>query len=87
MLEDTILATKKMDKYAQIEPFDPAEHGSEDFSDQFNMAFALNGLKGSDAAMKKGVLLTLYGKKTFRLLKSLCTLNRPNEKSFDELCA
>ena len=49
MLEDTILATKKMDKYAQIEPFDPAEDSSEDYSQQLDMAFALNGLKDSDA--------------------------------------
>ena len=49
-----------MDKYARLEPFDPAEDSWEEYAERLQMAFTVNEVDGNDAVTlwKEGVQFT-----------------------------
>ena len=78
---------KLMEKYGRIDPFDPDEDEWSSFIERLEMAVVVNGVESSDAETQWAVLLTVCGKKTYNLFRTLCSPARPAMKSYDDLCA
>ena len=78
-----------MEKYARLEDFDYETDDWQSYKERLEQLFIVNGHGGTEAedvAARRATLLTVYGKKTYDLLKTLAAPNKPAEKSFDQLC-
>ena len=76
-----------MGRYARLEVFDPGRDDWETYVERLDQAFVVNGVKGESAEERRAALLTICGKKTYDLLKTLCAPDKPAAKTYEELCA
>ena len=78
-----------LDSYSRLEVFDHERDDWEAYRERLEQLFVVNGHNGTDASneeTRKAILLTVGGKRTYELLRTLAAPAKPSEKSFDQLC-
>ena len=78
-----------MESCGRLEVFDHKRDDWEAYCERLEQLFVVNGRNGTDASDKetrKAILLTVCGKRTYELLRTLAAPAKPSEKSFDQLC-
>ena len=67
-----------------IEVFDEGDDEWDLYVERLDQYFEANGI--TDAGRKRGVLLTVCGKRTYKLVRDLVSQDKPADKTYDELC-
>lgn len=75
-------AVKMTGIIGNIEHFDSNEEAWNSYIERFELFVDCNGIS---SAKKVSTLLTVVGHKTYSLLGDLCTPDKPNTKTYDEL--
>ena len=77
-----------MATYGKIDEFDRDSDSWEQYIERLNFYFEANGVTTSDDHLKirRAILLSSVGKKTYKLMSDLLAPAKPGEKSYDELC-
>ena len=72
----------------KVESFDPQLEEWPQYVEQLEHFFEANGLTGDDSmAKRRSTFLSVIGPAPYKLLRSLLSPERPNEKTFEELTA
>ena len=78
-----------MEGYNRLESFDFEVDNWDAYRERLEQLFHINGHAGSeeaDLARRRAVLLTVCGKKTYELLRTLAAPAKPADKTYNELC-
>ena len=72
----------------KVESFDPELEEWPQYVERLEHFFEANGLTGDDSmAKRRSTFLSVIGPAPYKLLRSLLSPERPNEKTFEELTA
>lgn len=71
-----------MPTYGRIEEF-KFENNFEEYTERIEEYFIANDIDDEDK--KRSIFLTVCGEKTYSLLRNLCSPDKPNTKSYDDL--
>ena len=69
-----------------IDQFDPADEQWPQYVERLEQLFVANDVTGDDKAVKRrATFLSVVGRSTYNLLRSLLAPKKPTEKTFEEL--
>jgi len=69
--------------YGRIEEFDEHSEDWIQYTERLEFYFTANNI--DNAEKKRAILLSVCGKKTYKLMRNLCAPQKPGEKTFNEL--
>ena len=74
------------ESYSRLKAFDPDKGNWESYQERLEQLFVVNKGKADDREGRRVALLTVCGKETYDLLKTLCAPKKPAKESYDTLC-
>ena len=72
-----------MATHGSVRPFEPKEEDWTSYTERLQQYFTANDVKNADK--QRGILLSVCGAPTYKLICSLLHPEKPSSKSFDEL--